>query len=235
MIYKRIILKLSGEALQGEKEYGIDPLVLKGIVDEITDVQSIGVQIGVVVGGGNIFRGLRYEEYGINRVVADYMGMIATLINSLALCQAIKAKGFKAKVISPIDIKGLTEAFSTELEDRIQREILIFACGTGNPFFTTDTAAVLRALEMKADVFIKGTKVDGVYSSDPIKDPYARFFEKVNYETFLKERFAVLDLTAVSLAMTYNLPIVVFNIKKKGNLRRLIEGEKIGTIIKGGE
>lgn len=233
-MYKCILLKLSGEVLQGSKGYGIDPFVLKQIAEELSEVVDMGVQMGVVVGGGNIFRGLRYEEYGFDRVLADYMGMLATLMNCIALFQSLKSLGVKTKIISPIEIKGLTRHFlSGSLEEK--KELLLFACGTGNPFFTTDTAAVLRAMEMGAEAFIKGTKVDGVYSSDPMKDKSATFFESIDYDTFLRKKLQVLDLTAVSLAMTYNLPIVVFNIQKKGNLKRLISGEKIGTIIKGGE
>jgi len=233
-MYKCILLKLSGEVLQGSKGYGIDPFVLKQIAEELSEVVDMGVQMGVVVGGGNIFRGLRYEEYGFDRVLADYMGMLATLMNCIALFQSLKSLGVKTKIISPIEIKGLTRHFlSGSLEEK--KELLLFACGTGNPFFTTDTAAVLRAMEMGAEVFIKGTKVDGVYSSDPMKDKSATFFESIDYDTFLRKKLQVLDLTAVSLAMTYNLPIVVFNIQKRGNLKRLISGEKIGTIIKGGE
>ena len=235
-MYKRILLKLSGEALEGKKGYGIDPSALKAVVEEVSELLGMGIEIGMVVGGGNIFRGLRYEEYGFDRVVADHMGMLATLINCLALSQIFKAKDIKARVISPIEVKGLTEAFSRELVETAlpNKELLLFACGTGNPFFTTDTAAVLRALEMGAEVFIKGTKVDGVYSADPLKDPEAVFFETIDYETFLMKRLGVLDLTAVSLAMTYELPIVVFNIQKRGNLKKLVSGERIGTIIKGG-
>ncbi len=233
-MYKCILLKLSGEVLQGSKGYGIDPFVLKQIAEELSEVVDMGVQMGVVVGGGNIFRGLRYEEYGFDRVLADYMGMLATLMNCIALFQSLKSLGVKTKIISPIEIKGLTRHFlSGSLEEK--KELLLFACGTGNPFFTTDTAAVLRAMEMGAEVFIKGTKVDGVYSTDPMKDKSATFFESIDYDTFLRKKLQVLDLTAVSLAMTYNLPIVVFNIQKRGNLKRLISGEKIGTIIKGGE
>ncbi len=233
-VYKRILLKLSGEALEGKKGYGIDPSALKEVVEEISDLVNMGVEIGMVVGGGNIFRGLRYEEYGFDRVVADHMGMLATLINCLALSQIFKAKGVKTRIISPVEVKGLTQAFSRELVEEAlpKKELLLFACGTGNPFFTTDTAAVLRAMEMGAELLIKGTKVDGVYSADPLKDAEAVFFDTIDYETFLIKRLGVLDLTAVSLAMTYELPIVVLNIQKRGNLKRLISGEKIGTIIK---
>lgn len=219
----------------GEKGFGIDPGVLKEIVNEIVEISKMGVETGIVVGGGNIFRGLRYEEYGFDRVTADYMGMLATVINCLALSEAIKSSGIDTKVMSAMEIKGVVEPFSKDKANKLlnNKEILLFAAGTGNPYFTTDTAAVLRAIEIGAEVFLKGTKVDGVYSNDPVKDPDARFFDSLNYETFLNKKLGVLDLTAVSLAMTHNLPIIVFNMTKKGNLKRLVSGEKVGTIIKG--
>ena len=234
-MYKRILLKLSGEALIGQKKFGIDPEALKEIVDEILEIHDIGVEVGIVVGGGNIFRGLRYEEYGFDRVVADYMGMLATIINCLALSEMIKVSGMDSKVMSAIEIKGIVEPFSKSIahEYLSDKKILLFAAGTGNPYFTTDTAAVLRAIEINAEVFLKGTKVDGVYSNDPLKDPNAEFFDFIDYSTFLNKKLEVLDLTAVSLAMNQNLPIIVFNIRKKGNLKKLISGKKVGTIIKG--
>lgn len=234
-MYKRILLKLSGEALEGKKGYGVDPDALKDIVGDIVDTLKMGIEMGIVVGGGNIFRGLRYGEYGFDRVVADQMGMLATVINCLALSQALRSSGVSSKVMGAMEIRGVTELFSKDFAIRAlaEKNILLFAGGTGNPFFTTDTAAVLRAMEIDADVFLKGTKVEGVYSGDPLKDPDAEFFESMDYETFLKKRLGVLDLTAISLAMTYKLPIVVFNMQKKGNLKRVIAGEKVGTIIKG--
>ncbi len=234
-MYKRILLKLSGEALEGRKGYGVDPDALKDVVADISEVLELGIEIGIVVGGGNIFRGLRYEEYGFDRVVADQMGMLATVINCLALSQALRSSGISSRVMCAVEMKGVTEVFSKDSAIRYlaEKDVLLFAGGTGNPFFTTDTAAVLRAMEVEADLFLKGTKVDGVYSGDPLKDPNARLFESIDYDTFLKKRLGVLDLTAISLAMTYNLPVVVFNMQKKGNLKRVISGEKVGTIIKG--
>ena len=234
-MYKRILLKLSGEALEGRKGYGVDPDALRDIVDDIAEILKMDIEMGIVVGGGNIFRGLRYGEYGFDRVVADHMGMLATIINCLALSQALRSSGIRSRVMGAVEIKGVTEAFSKDSAVRFlaEKEVLLFAGGTGNPFFTTDTAAVLRAMEIDADVFLKGTKVEGVYSEDPLKDPNAKFFESIDYDTFLKKRLGVLDLTAISLAMTHNLPIIVFNMQKKGNLKRIIAGEKVGTIIKG--
>ncbi len=234
-MYKRILLKLSGEALEGKRSFGIDPDALKDIAYELIEISRKGVEIGIVVGGGNIFRGLRCGEYGFDRVVADYMGMLATVINCLALSQVIRSLGMKARVMSALEIKGVTEPFTKDLaiDCLSNKQILLFASGTGNPFFTTDTAAVLRALEINAEILLKGTKVEGVYSRDPMKDENAVFFESLDYNTFLKNRLGVLDLTAVSLAMAYNLPIIVFNMQKKGNLIKIIDEEKVGTIIKG--
>lgn len=234
-MYKRILLKLSGEVLEGKKGFGIDPHALKEIVKDIAEISNMGVEMGIVVGGGNIFRGLRYGDYGFDRVVADHMGMLATVMNSLALSQALRAHGVISRVMGAVEIKGMVEGFSKDSAMRAltQKEVLLFAGGTGNPFFTTDTAAVLRAMEIDADVFLKGTKVEGVYSGDPLKDHDAIFFDSIDYDTFLKKRLGVMDLTAVSLAMTYNLPIIVFSIQKKENLKRVILGEKVGTIIKG--
>ena len=235
MKYKRVLLKLSGEVLEGEKAFGIDPYTIKEIVEDIAQISSMGIEIGIVVGGGNIFRGLRYGEYGFDRVVADHIGMLATVINSLALSQVLRAYGVRSRVMGAVEVKGMVEGFSRDLaiKSLTKKEVLLFAGGTGNPFFTTDTASVLRAMEIDADVFLKGTKVEGVYSGDPLKDSNAVFFESIDYDTFLKKKLGVLDLTAISLAMTRNLPIIVFSIQKKGNLKRVITGEKVGTIIKG--
>ncbi len=235
--YKRILLKLSGEALSGKEGRGLDFSSLRNTVSEVKQIHDLGIEIGIVVGGGNIFRGVNLEEFGIDRVKADYMGMLATVINCIALSEAFSSFGIDSKIMSAFGIEKIAESFSKDAALRYLSEgkILLFASGTGNPYFTTDTAAVLRALEIEADVFIKGTKVDGVYSDDPFKNPNAKFFDKISYQEFLEKRLKVLDLTAVSLAMTYNLPIIIYNMRKKGLLKEIIEGKKIGTLIKGDE
>ena len=230
MMYKCILLKLSGEVLQGSKGYGIDPFVLKQIAEELSEVVDMGVQMGIVIGGGNIFRGLRYEEYGFDRVLADYMGMLATLMNCIALFQSLKSLGVKTKIISPIEIKGLTRHFlSGSLEEK--KELLLFACGTGNPFFTTDTAAALRALELNCDVLLKGTKVAGVYDKDPTKHKNAKLYRNLSFTEALSKDLKIMDGTAFSLCRDSNLKIVVFDMFKKGNILKAASSQKVGTVV----
>ncbi|HLC18237.1 MAG TPA: UMP kinase [Thermodesulfobacteriota bacterium] len=231
--YKRIILKLSGEALLGERDYGIDTNVIKTIASEVADVRGLGVDVAVVIGGGNIFRGVSASAEGMDRVTADYVGMLATVINSLVLQDALEKKGVHTRVMSAIEMKELAEPY---IRRRAIRHLekgraVIFAAGTGNPYFTTDTAASLRAMEIKADVIMKGTKVDGVYDRDPVKFKDARRYESLKYIDVLKMGLKVMDTTAVSLCMDNNLPIVVFDIKRRGNLERIVRGEEIGTVV----
>lgn len=233
--FNRIVLKLSGEALAGEGMYGIDPGVLGAVAREISAAHNRGLEIGIVIGGGNIFRGLRAEAYAMPRVPADYMGMLATVINALALAQAFEGIGLPARVMSAIDMPRVAEPYTREqairhLEDK---RIVLFAAGTGNPYFTTDTAAALRAGEIGADALFKATKVDGVYNADPLQVPSAKRFDRLTYEEVLQMRLKVMDLTAVSLAMELALPILVFNLKTAGNILRAVAGEAVGTLITG--
>ncbi len=234
--YRRIILKLSGEALMGEKGYGIDEGVIDQIAEEIKEVHDLGVEVAVVVGGGNIFRGVAASAKGMDRASADYMGMLATIINALALQDALEKKGVFTRVLSAIEMKEVAEPYIRRRAIRHLEKgrVVIFAAGTGNPYFTTDTAASLRAMEIHADVILKGTKVDGVYDSDPMKNKDARKFDELSYIEVLKRNLKVMDATAITLCMDNNLPIIVFNLKKPGNLKRIVKGEKVGTIVKGG-
>lgn len=233
--YKRILLKLSGEALMGGKGYGIDAATVDFLAKEIRDVASMGVQISIVIGGGNIFRGVQGSLEGMERASADYMGMLATVINALALQNALEKYDLPTRVQSAIEMQELAEPYIRRKAMRHLEKgrIVIFAAGTGNPYFTTDTAAALRAMEIGADVILKGTKVDGVYSSDPVKDPKARKFSELTYMEVLKKGLGVMDSTAVTLCMDNNLPIVVFNLRGKGNIRRAVEGKKVGTLVRG--
>ena len=236
-VYRRILLKLSGEALMGKQEYGIDQGVLEGLSEEIRDVASMGVEIALVVGGGNIFRGIRTSrEYGIDRASADYMGMLATVINSLALQERLERDGVMTRVLSAIEMRAIAEPYIRRraLRHLEKGRVVIFAAGTGNPYFTTDTAAALRAMEINSDVILKATRVDGVYDRDPMIHKKARKFRELTYIDVLKKNLKVMDATAVSLCMDNGLPIVVFNLTKKGNIRRAILGEKIGTLVRGG-
>ncbi len=231
--YKRILLKLSGEALMGEQPYGINANTVNYMADEISSVFKTGVEVAVVIGGGNIFRGLQGTASGMERATADYMGMLATVINALALQNALERKGIPTRVQSAIEMRELAEPYIRRRAIRHLEKgrVVIFAAGTGNPYFTTDTAASLRAMEIGADVIIKATRVDGVYSADPEKDPKAKKFRKISYIDVLKKRLHVMDSTAISLCMDNALPIVVFNVKKKGNLKKVIEGKSIGTLV----
>ncbi|HDP98620.1 MAG TPA: UMP kinase [bacterium] len=232
-IYQRILLKLSGEALMGQQGLGIDPSVVSTIALELKDVKALGVEIGVVIGGGNIFRGLSASARGMERVSADYMGMLATVINALALEDFLERNHVSTRVLTAIKMEQLAEPFIRRRAIRHLKKgrIVIFAGGTGNPYFTTDTAAALRAIEIEADAIIKGTKVNGVYESDPKINPDAKMFKQLNYIDVVKKRLKVMDSTAVTLCMENNLPIVVFNLKIKNNLKRLILGEPIGTKV----
>ncbi len=231
--YKRVLLKLSGEALMGEQPYGIDTDTVNYMADEIKSIYTAGVEVAVVIGGGNIFRGLQGTASGMERATADYMGMLATVINALALQNALERKGIPTRVQSAIEMRELAEPYIRRRAIRHleKKRVVIFAAGTGNPYFTTDTAASLRAMEIGADVIIKATRVDGVYSADPEKDPTAKRFRKITYIDVLKKRLHVMDSTAISLCMDNALPIVVFNVKKKGNLKKVIEGRSIGTLV----
>jgi uridylate kinase len=233
--YKRILLKISGEAMMGDQSYGVEPSTVDFIAKEIKDAISMGVQVAVVIGGGNIFRGVEASVKGIERASADYMGMLATVINALALQNYLEKYSIPTRVQSAIEMKELAEPY---IRRKAMRHLekgrtVIFAAGTGNPYFTTDTAASLRAMEIDAEVILKATKVDGIYSSDPMKDPSAKKYQTVTYIDVLKKGLSIMDSTAISLCMDNNLPIVVFNLRGKGNIRKIIEGKKIGTLVWG--
>lgn len=231
--YKRILLKLSGEALMGEKDYGIDTAVINTIADEIKTVCALGVEVAVVIGGGNIFRGVSASASGMDRAAADYVGMLATVINSLILQDSLEKHSVYTRVMSAFEIQELAEPYIRRRAVRHLEKgrVVIFAAGTGNPYFTTDTAASLRAMEIHADVILKGTKVDGVYDRDPMKDKDAKKYDRLKYIDVLKDGLKVMDTTAISLCMDNNLPIIVFNIKQSGNLVRIVKGEQIGTLV----
>ena len=231
--YKRVLLKLSGESLMGNKGFGIDNKVLQFFSSEIKKVHDDGLQLGIVIGGGNIYRGLSANDQGIDRVTGDQMGMLATMINSLALQNAIEKKGIYTRLMSSIKMEEIAEPYIRRraLRHLEKGRVVIFGSGTGHPYFSTDTAASLRAVEIQADAIIKGTRVDGVYDSDPEKNPSAFKFDRISYLDVLKKNLKIMDLTAVSLCQENNLPMVVFNMDKPGNLRRLIRGEIVGTVI----
>jgi uridylate kinase len=233
--YKRVLLKLSGESLAGDQGYGIDPLTITNIANEIKEVIECGVQLALVIGGGNIFRGLAASSKGMDRASADYMGMLATMINSLAMQDALEQVGVYTRVQSAIAMQEVAEPYIRRRAIRHLEKgrVVIFGAGTGNPYFTTDTAASLRAMEIGSDVILKGTKVDGVYSADPKKEPEAVKFSRLSYIDVLKKGLQVMDATAISLCMDNNLPIIVFDVTTYGNVKRVIFGEEIGTIVKG--
>jgi len=233
--YKRILLKLSGEALAGEDKYGIKPEVVRYIAEEIKGVHGLGLQIAIVIGGGNIFRGLAASNQGMERSAADYMGMLATVINALALQDALEKLVVPTRVQTAIEMREVAEPFIRRRAIRHLEKgrVVIFAGGTGNPYFTTDTAAALRAAEIGAEVIFKATKVDGVYSADPLKDPEAVKFEELSYLEVLSKRLEVMDSTAISLCMNNRFPIIVFNLYEKGRLKQLSFGERVGTVVKG--
>ncbi|MDY6978242.1 MAG: UMP kinase [Pseudomonadota bacterium] len=232
-IYKRILLKLSGEALMGDHEYGIDPTVINSIAADVKELNQAGVQVAMVIGGGNIFRGVNLASEGMDRVTADHMGMLATVINALALQDAIKRQGLLVRVMSALPIHTVCEDYIRlrAIRHLEKQRVVVFAAGTGNPFFTTDTAASLRGIEIGADVVVKGTKVDGVYSSDPVKDPTAKRFEKLDYDQVIEQKLAVMDTTAIVLCRDNHIPIRVFNMTKQGALMRLVMGENEGTLV----
>lgn len=232
--YKRVLLKLSGEALAGEESYGIKPEVVRSIAEEIGEVHRLGLEIAIVIGGGNIFRGLTASAQGMERSAADYMGMLATVINALALQDALEKLRIPTRVQTAIEMRELAEPFIRRRAIRHLEKgrVVIFAGGTGNPYFTTDTAAALRAAEIGAEVILKATKVDGVYSADPMKEPGAVKYEELTYLEVLSKRLKVMDSTAISLCMENLSPIVVFNLHEKGRLKQVACGEKVGTIVK---
>jgi len=234
--YRRIVLKLSGEALAGSQGYGIDPLVLGRIAAELREVSGLGVQVAIVIGGGNIFRGVAASTGGMERATADYMGMLATVINALALQDALEKVGLQTRVLSAIEMRAVAEPYIRRRSIRHLEKgrVVIFAAGTGNPFFTTDTAGALRAVEIGADLFMKATKVDGIYSADPKVDPGAQRLERVTYIEALNRGLQVMDATAISLCMDNKLPIIVFDLTRSGNVKRIVLGETVGSIVSSG-
>jgi uridylate kinase len=235
-VYKRILLKLSGEALMGKEAYGIDPAVTSRIARDVAEIQDLGVQTAIVIGGGNIFRGLAASAKGMDRATGDYMGMLATVINALALQDALEHQGVLTRVASAIEMRAVAEPFIRRRAIRHLEKgrVVVFAAGTGNPYFTTDTAAALRAMEMKADVILKGTKVDGIYTADPMIDRTATRYDQISYLEVIDKGLKVMDSTAITLCMENRLPIIVFNLRTPGNLRRTILGESIGSMVTGG-
>ncbi|HEY5570537.1 MAG TPA: UMP kinase [Bacteroidales bacterium] len=233
MNYKRILLKLSGESLMGDKQYGIDELRLNEYAEQIKEVAIMGVQIGIVIGGGNIFRGLSGASKGFDRVKGDQMGMLATVINSLALSSALTAKGVKTKVLTAIRMEPIGEFYNKwkAIELMEQGSVVILSAGTGNPFFTTDTGSSLRGIEIEADVMLKGTRVDGIYTADPEKDPTATKYDEITYDEIYTRGLKVMDLTATTMCKENNLPIIVFDMDTPGNLLKVVKGEKIGTLV----
>lgn len=232
--YRRVLLKVSGEVLAGDQGYGIDPKMLDTIAEEIKEIASMGVETAVVIGGGNIFRGIAGSAAGMERTSADYMGMLATVLNALALQNILEKKGVFTRVQSAIEMKELAEGYIRRKAIRHleKKRVVIFAAGTGNPYFSTDTAAVLRAMEIGAEVILKGTKVDGVFDRDPMKDPAARKFSELTFFEVIEKGLKIMDSTAVTLCMDNNLPLIVFNVKEKENIRKVLTGERVGTIIR---
>lgn len=232
--YKRVLLKLSGEALMGEKNYGIDENRLGEYVQQVKEICDLGTQVGIVIGGGNIFRGMQGLDKGFDRVKGDYMGMLATVINGLAIQSALESIGQKARVLTAIKMEPVGERYAKEkcMAALDSGEVVIFTFGTGNPFFTTDTAAALRGVEMGADAILKGTRVDGVYTADPEKDPTATKFDEITFDEAYAKGLKIMDLTAFTMCKENDLTIVVFDMNTKGNLAKLINGDKIGTVVK---
>ena len=232
-VYKRILLKLSGEALMGEQTFGIDPAVTSSIAADIAEIRSLGVEVGIVIGGGNIFRGVAASAKGMDRATGDYMGMLATVINGLAMQDALEQHGVVTRVVTAIEMRAVAEPFIRRRAIRHLEKgrVVIFAAGTGNPYFTTDTAAALRAMEMKADVIMKGTRVDGIYTADPMIDKHATRFDKISYLEVIDKGLKVMDSTAITLCMDNRLPIIIFNLRTPGNLRRTVMGEPIGSLV----
>jgi len=233
MYYKRILLKLSGESLAGNNPQGIDPVRLNDFCSQIADVSRLGTEIGIVLGGGNIFRGLKGVDKGFDRIKGDYMGMLATVINGLALQSELETLGIVSRLFTAIRMEPVGEGFQRDkaIQSLKNKEVVIFSAGTGNPFFTTDTASALRAVEINAEVLLKGTRVDGVYTADPEKDKSAVKFDKLTFNEAYKKGLNIMDLTAFTLCNENKLPVIVFNMHKKGNLLAIVKGEKIGTLI----
>jgi uridylate kinase len=231
--YRRVLLKISGEALAGKQGYGIDPETIGGIAEEIREVIDMGVQLAVVIGGGNIFRGLAASAGGMDRATGDYMGMLATVINALALQDAVEKAGVPTRVLSAIEMRAVSEPYIRRRAIRHLEKgrVVVFAAGTGNPFFTTDTAGALRAVEIGAEALLKASKVDGIYTSDPVKDPKAVKLARVGYIEALNRGLEVMDTTAISLCMDNKLPIVVFDLTRRGNIRRIVAGEAVGSVV----
>lgn len=235
MKFKRILLKLSGEALMGEQQFGIEPKILTHYAQEIKKVVNEGAQVAIVIGGGNIYRGIQAEQGGIDRVQGDYMGMLATVINSMALQSALENNSVPSRLLTAIEMKEVAEPFIRRRAIRHLEKgrVVIFGAGTGNPYFTTDTAGALRAIEIQADVILKGTKVDGIYSADPRKDPNATKYDKVSFSEVYEKNLNVMDMTAFTLCKENNLPIIVFDINQTGTLEAIVNGESIGTLVEG--
>lgn len=235
--HSRVLLKMSGESLQGPDGFGIDPVSLSNITDQLADAlkNAKGLSLGLVIGGGNIFRGQLLEKTGLKRATGDYMGMLGTIINALAFQEALEARGLETRILSALKVEEVAETYIRRraLRHLERGRVVIFAAGTGNPYFTTDTAAVLRASEIGATILYKATKVDGVYDSDPVTNPKAKFFPKLTYMEVINHRLKVMDTTAISLAMENNLPINVFNLTVQGNIKRVLTGEKVGTLVSG--
>lgn len=231
--YRRVLLKISGEMLAGEQTYGIQPSILHNLANEIADVLTMKVEIAIVIGGGNIFRGLAASASGMERASADYMGMLATMLNALALQNALESKDVPTRVLSAIEMRQLAESYIRRRAIRHleKKRVVIFAAGTGNPYFTTDTAAALRAMEIGADVIMKGTKVDGIYDADPLITPTAKRFTELPFLSVLNKSLKVMDATAITLCMDNDLPIIVFDLTSPGNIRKILEGDPIGTIV----
>lgn len=231
--YGRVLLKLSGEALMGEQSFGISPAMIKFVAEEVQSIQDLKVQVAIVVGGGNIFRGIAASSYGMDRASADHMGMLATVINSLALQDALERQGIQTRTQSAISMHEVAEPYILRRAVRHLEKgrVVIFAAGTGNPYFTTDTAAVLRAQEIHAEILLKATKVNGLYEADPVTNPEARFLKDVTYMNVIERQLKVMDMTAISLAMDNDLPLAVFNLNQADNIRKVICGESVGTLI----
>lgn len=231
--YRRILLKISGEMLAGSQDYGIQPDVLESLAHEIDEVVKMDVEVALVIGGGNIFRGIAASASGMERASADYMGMLATMLNALALQDVLEKKDISTRVLSAIEMRQLAEGYIRRRAIRHleKKRVVIFAAGTGNPYFTTDTAAALRAMEIGADVILKGTKVNGIYDADPVTNPQAKMFANLPFLSVLNKSLKVMDATAITLCMDNNLPLIVFNLTEPGNLRRVVQGEKIGTMV----
>lgn len=234
-VYERVLLKLSGEALMGKESYGIDPQILVEIAEQVRDIHQMGIQIALVIGGGNIFRGVSGASRGMDRSTADYMGMLATVMNGLALQQAMEKLGIPTRVLSAIDMKEVAEPYIRRRAIRHLEKgrVVIFAAGTGLPFFTTDTTAALRAVEIGAQLIMKATKVDGVYDADPVRNPQAKRFDRITFTEVLQKNLKVMDATAISLARDHNMKIVVFDLRRRGNIKNVIQGQPVGTIVEG--